>query len=376
MPTLAIMCSGIGLVNRGFESFAYELFSELKKQDSVKVILIKGGGVSTDQEIRARCFSRFNFLAQKLSKILRKSPYWIEQSSFTLTSYLILRSIKPDIILFSDGHIGNLLWRVRKYLPSKPKLVFSNGAPFPPPYDRWDHVHQVTPSYLEEGVKSGYSVSRQSVIPYGVNTSTEQSLINFEERQVLRQKLRIPNDKKVLLCVAALNYSHKRLDYLINEIASIKEERPFLIIIGEESEESNKIKELASLKLPSDSYIIKSVSRDEVSDYYKTANIFTLPSLHEGFGKVLIEAMSFGLPCLVHDYDVTRFVLESHGVYGDLTKEGELVQLFNEVINHPDTEEQKKNRMHFVAKKYSWNVLREKYIDMFVRVTNETDKFH
>ena len=33
-------------------------------------------------------------------------------------------------------------------------------------------------------------------------------------------------------------------------------------------------------------------------EYYKTSKLFVLPSLYEGFGNSLVEAMSFGVPCI------------------------------------------------------------------------------
>ncbi|QYS91378.1 glycosyltransferase [Flavobacterium covae] len=41
--------------------------------------------------------------------------------------------------------------------------------------------------------------------------------------------------------------------------------------------------------------------KKDVEDYYKNASLFLLASQSEGFGMVILEAMSFGLPCVSYD---------------------------------------------------------------------------
>jgi glycosyltransferase involved in cell wall biosynthesis len=69
--------------------------------------------------------------------------------------------------------------------------------------------------------------------------------------------------------------------------------------------------------LGADNFQTRSVALKEVKNYYKIADAFILASLGEGFGRVFLEAMCYGLPCLAHDYEVTRFVLETRGIFSE-----------------------------------------------------------
>lgn len=56
---------------------------------------------------------------------------------------------------------------------------------------------------------------------------------------------------------------------------------------------------------------IESVKHHDLAAVYQGADIFCLPSHHEGSPKALLEAMSTGLPCLVADKPYSRFIITS-----------------------------------------------------------------
>lgn len=52
------------------------------------------------------------------------------------------------------------------------------------------------------------------------------------------------------------------------------------------------------------------VSDEELRNYYSKAYCFVLPSLLEGYGMVLIEAMSYGLPVIAFNNSAIPFTLK------------------------------------------------------------------
>ena len=55
--------------------------------------------------------------------------------------------------------------------------------------------------------------------------------------------------------------------------------------------------------------LVPSVDHRELPRFYGAADVFVLPSFTEGHSKVLLEAMSCGLPCVASDIGANRSVL-------------------------------------------------------------------
>jgi glycosyltransferase involved in cell wall biosynthesis len=168
----------------------------------------------------------------------------------------------------------------------------------------------------------------------------------------------------VILSVAALNRYHKRLDWLIEEVAMLPQPRPFLLLVGQEESETPVIRMLAARRLGPDGHSIRSVERHEIADIYRASDVFVLASLGEGLPRALIEALGFGLPCVAHDYPVTQFALGDHGELGDLAVSGELARLLARTLARGDTAEAKEARRRFAHQNFSWDRLRARYVKL------------
>lgn len=72
-----------------------------------------------------------------------------------------------------------------------------------------------------------------------------------------------------------------------------------LHIVGEGNLKQTYIEKIKGLNLQDYIHILP--PKKEVEEYYKNASIFALTSQSEGFGMVILEAMSFGLPCVSYD---------------------------------------------------------------------------
>jgi len=92
------------------------------------------------------------------------------------------------------------------------------------------------------------------------------------------------------------------VDLLVNALAEVKEEIPSIkaLIIGE-GPETQRIKKLTStLKLDDNITFLGFMdSHNELISYFKSSDVFVLPSEREGFGIVVLEANASGLPVVV-----------------------------------------------------------------------------
>ncbi|NEO44547.1 MAG: glycosyltransferase family 4 protein [Moorea sp. SIO4A3] len=359
-----MVCSGLGNVKRGFESFTQECFEALSKAPSVDITLFKGGGESHHKAITLWNFHRDSWLAIQLGKLTGRGSYFIEQASFAFSLLPYIHRQQPDVIYFSDGAIGNILWHWRRLTKQNYKLLFSNGGPLSPPFHRWDCVQQVTPTQFQIAIDAGEPAAKLSLVPYGIKISTKLQILSISERKALRCQLGLPENQPIILSVGAINKSHKRMDYVIREIATLPEPRPYVLLLGQQEAESSEIIELGNQLLGADNFQVRTVASHEVANYYKVANAFVLASLGEGFGRVFLEAMSHGLPCLAHDYDVARFVLGKEGYLANFELTGSLATLVSQVLAEGDKESKRHLRHQSIYERFSWEKLRPAYVEM------------
>lgn len=358
-----LICSGLGNVKRGFESFTQECLYALSQEPELDITLFKGGGKSTERQITLWNFPRDSWLGIHLGKLTGRGAYFIEQISFVCSLLPHIYRQQPDIIYFSDGAVGNILWHWRKKTGQGYKLLYSNGGPLSPPFHRWDYIQQVAPIHLQAAVAAGEPIEKQSLVPYGINMDSQLRILSASEKASLRRKLELPEDVPIVLSVAAINKSHKRMDYLIREIAQLPKPHPYLLMLGQMDAESPEIVELGNQLLESNKFGIRTVAAQEIADYYQVADAFVLASLGEGLPRVLLEAMSFGLPCLAHDYEVTRFVLKDEGYLANFQLPGSLASLISQVLTQND-DDSKHRRHQSVYERFSWDRIRSAYVEM------------
>jgi len=364
MIRVFIVCSGLGNVKRGFESFAQECFDALSQEPELDIILFKGGNKYHPKEIPLWNLRRASKQTIQLGKLLKKDAYYIEQASFVFSLLPYIQRQQPDVIYFSDGTVGNALWHWRRLTKQRYQLLFSNGGPLSPPFDRWDYVQQVAPKHFQVAIDAGESAKKQSLLPYGIKLRAELKSLPISEREALRRKLDLPEERAIILSVGAINKSHKRMDYLIEEVARLSKPRPYLLLLGQQEAESSEIIQRGKQLLGTENFQVRTVAHNQIADYYSVADIFVLASLSEGFGRVLLEAMSHGLPCLAHDYETSHFVLGEEGYFANFTQPGSLERLMTQALEEGYNPVKRQQRHRSIYERFSWERLRPSYIKM------------
>ncbi len=359
-----LVCTGVGHVNRGYESFTEECFDQLKNSKHFELFMLKGAGVAKDHHIPVFCIRRNSRFAFFINRLLKTNRYWLEQFTFLFGMLPSIIRHKPHLIYYSDFILGTFLWHLKRFFKFKYRLLFSNGAPNGPPFTRMDHVQQLLPMYLKEAEKAGTPFKMQTLLPYAISVEKKKNLELINRRIDLLNELQIPMDKRVIICVGAINSHHKRIDYLISEFSSMNNRPYFLIVLGQIDQLSLPILSMAQETLQEKNFLIKQVDGSEVIRYLSVADYFVLPSLHEGLPRVLPEAMSVGLLPIVHDYQVTRETLGDFGVFMDLTKKDVLQNAIDEVDRRRVGKE---TLIDFAFNHYSWQCLSVKYKEMIVK---------
>jgi glycosyltransferase involved in cell wall biosynthesis len=134
--------------------------------------------------------------------------------------------------------------------------------------------------------------ARVDVVPLGVG-STRQGDATPEAELRKRHGL---GDRRVVLSVSAKR-PHKNLRGLLDALAGIAtERRPALIVPGYTTWHEAELREHADrLGVAGDVRFLDWVSREDLEGLYDVADCFVFPSLYEGFGLPVLEAMRRGV---------------------------------------------------------------------------------
>ena len=358
-------CPGVGHVRRGYESTVEELFAALSASGRHRATLFKGAGPCGEKVHRLPCVLRSSPLAARVARWLpRLHPYALEQITFGLSLVAQLVEHQPDAVMVCDPVLARLLYRAR-FLYRRTALVFCNGAPCPPPFPFADLVQHVSPVQCDEALAAGEPPDKHRFLPHALRLEHLRPDPTGERRRRARQWLGIAPDARVVVSVGHVSFLHKRMDYVLREVAAAAVPGTMVVLAGQETEETPAIARLAAELFPDRRHRIVSVPAEQVGDVYAAADAFALGSLTEGFGRVVAEALAAGLPVLLHDTPVLRFVAGEDGRFGAFTQPGALAALVRAELTRPADPAAARARSETVARRFSWEVLQPGHEALF-----------
>jgi glycosyltransferase involved in cell wall biosynthesis len=151
-------------------------------------------------------------------------------------------------------------------------------------------------------VENGISESRIRVVPYGVDLSSFRSSADGKHGSEFH-----------ILFVGSWN-QRKGLSYLVSAVAKLREEYPVVLhVCGRGITDRSLVTDILSGGVEFHS----NISHSELTALYRACDVFVFPSLCEGFGHVILEAMSSGLPVITTKNTAGADTIE-HGKEGFL----------------------------------------------------------
>lgn len=356
-------CTGLGREHRGFEAFTRECAAALRNRADV-ALTVFGGGALVDGERTVWNLSRRSGAARLIGAALGRDPYFVEQATFFAGFLPAVLSRQPDVIYFGDVNLGNALWHWRRRVGGRFRLLFYNGGPSTRPFTRCDLVQQVSPEHLDSALARGERRDRQVLLPHGLSIVPQPPAVSDDDRAAIRLRFGLPAGTPLVLSVGALNVSHKRMDYVIREVATMPAQ-PYLLLLGAETPETAHVRMLAARALGARA-VVATVLREDVLAAYRAADAFVLASLTEGFGLAQLEALAAGLPCVAHDTPTARYVLGEHGRFTDLRMPGALAGALGQALAAPVNDATRRARHGWAYDRFSWDRLAARYAELLV----------
>ncbi len=152
------------------------------------------------------------------------------------------------------------------------------------------------------------------------------------EKQTIQQKYALP--EKFILQVGTIE-ERKNLLYTLNAMLPLKDVE--LVVVGRETDYMKKVKAFIEDNNLSDRVHFKSVeSMEDLAVIYQLAHVFCYPSIFEGFGIPIIEALYSKVPVITNKLGVFPEAGGPNSFYIDLEDHSEMTRVIEELYSNED----------------------------------------
>jgi len=209
------------------------------------------------------------------------------------------------------------------------------------------------------------------VIYCGINKKLFKSIPDLSLQRLVKRKYGIR--KKFILTVGPLG-TRKNHDRLIDAYSILPEyirEDYQLIVTGEKKGTYNNLLTKASKTcLANDIVFTGFVPEKEMPMVINAASLFVFPSLYEGFGIPLLEAMACGTPILASNVSSIPEVVGGAALLFDPYNINEMANAIDRAVTDKDLRQKLVQRGFERIKKYSWENTAKEILGVFDEVCN------
>ena len=353
-------------VRGGVEARCFYIAKELSKKNDVIILTSWEQGTKKEDY-----FSGIKVIRCGKQRKYSQSGSILARISFTISSYLVGRSIKTDIV---EGY--NFLSYLSAYYIAKK----NNAKSIATYHDVWlgswiKNVGFITGIFGELYERLNLSrkwdcfiansyFTKENLVKVRINKDRINVVYNGVDLENYNKIKAIKESNTTICCIARL-VSYKKVDDLINALSIIKKKIPNIKcnIIGIGPEEDN-LKNLSKrLDLDKNVDFLGTLEdHKEVIKKIKESHLFCLPSIVEGFGMVVVEAMAANVPYICSDIKPIKEIT-NNGKGGLLFSAGNYNDLADKILELLDNKKlyivKKKEAILFV-KQYDWKLIVKK----------------
>lgn len=162
--------------------------------------------------------------------------------------------------------------------------------------------------------------------------------------------------RPIILCVGALT-AEKRINLAIQAVAKLK--KGSLLVVGE-GPLASQLREQGN-RLLGKRFVLTTYDFAKMPQVYRMADLFTLPSPgYRSFEIVIVEALASNVPVVVNDDPIRREIVGEAGLFVEPTDLEKYTSVLEEALKIKWRDKPLKQ-----AKKFSWKIVGERYLDLF-----------
>lgn len=370
----------------GRGNFVYEAAQAIRRQGwQVRVVAMHTPGAKTHEWMDGIEVFRPRYLPERW-EILAKDSAGLPQAwrtnpwtKLALIPFLIahtltvLRYARWADILHANWTLSGMVVWITRWLHRKPCVVTVQGSdvfqglkiPVVRQVSLWalkhvDFVFALSRALDREVQGVGVPAEKVKIVPNGINLG---SIRNLQQEAISREP--------VILFVGSL-FWRKGVTHLLEAFRQIAHEIPDyrLVFVGEGDQREGLEKQVRDSGLESRVLFTGNVPHDDVIRWMRRAKVFVLPSVEEGQGVVLLEAMACGTPCIGSNVGgIPDIVTPDCGFLFEAENVQALADTLKRIlILNGEWEEKSRNSQKRVESIYDWDKIASLIVEHYVQV--------
>ncbi len=234
-------------------------------------------------------------------------------------------------------------------------------------------VHLIAPSeFTKESLceKFGVSAERVSVVPAGIGTEFRRQ--SASSVAAIRSRHRLPERFFLYPANPWPHKNHSRLMAALRLLGESRTERLALVLTGRLEDEVRDYESLAIAAGVEDQVTdLGFVGAEDLPALYSAASFMVFPSLFEGFGIPLVEAMACGCPIAASRATSIPEIVDGAALLFDPMDVPALAAAIGALWNRPDLRADLAACGRVVAARFSWETVLPRLLAVYREVSTE-----
>lgn len=233
------------------------------------------------------------------------------------------------------------------------------------------HYHNNNQKYINIITKKYKNIDYLFALTKTLEEDYKKFLINNNHTKVVlvpNMLYEIPNktsklEQKNILTVGRLDIG-KRNDAIIKAFSKIENKDWKLYILGDGKEMNNLSNLIKELKLEDRVFLEGYKTKEQIEEYMLKSSLFLMASETEGLPMVLLEAMSYGIPCIAYETASGTNDIISNDINGYVIKnrdEKEYIEQINKVIEDESLRKKLGKNAKETSRKFSKEEIKKIY---------------
>lgn len=311
--------------------------------DNFKAIFLSGKSVGVAEAI---CFSIVKYIKKEYDHIVVTN--YSDPTGIIAVMYMKSKGIPYEIE--GDGAFptlknNRLKEAVKKFILSKSDICFSTAKM----HDKY---------YIVNGV------SKEKIVRYPFTSICKNEIlegpVDSEIKQQLKNQLNV-KEQYMILAIGQFIF-RKGYDNLIKAASYLNENYGIYIVGGEAPEEYKEITKKFNCQ---NVHFVGFKKSEELTEYYKAADIFVHPTREDIWGLVVNEAMAKGLPVITTNKCIAGLEMVQNNVNGTIGEVDDIQYLVTSIKKCCDKKEEYALKAIETAKKYTIDSMVSRHLEIW-----------